>query len=70
MERDIFIDWPKLVETAVARRKAQGLTQAQLAVLCGISKPTLNAFEQYKTTLSVENALIILQMLGLTQQAN
>ena len=46
-------------------RELQEMTQEQLAILVGVSKPTLNRFEQGKTTLSVENALKILAMLGL-----
>jgi len=47
------------------RRKAQGLTQEQLATLVGISKPTLNSFEKGRTKLSLENAIKVLKMLGL-----
>ncbi len=42
-----------------------GLTQEQLAVLAGVSKPTLNAFEQGKTTITLENAIKILRSLGM-----
>ena len=65
MERNIFLNWPEFVEEAVKRRKLQRLTQEQLAILVGISKPTLNSFEQGKTTVTVENALKILHALGL-----
>lgn len=66
MERNIFLNWAEFVEEAVKRRKLQHLTQEQLAILVGVSKPTLNRFEQGKTTVSVENALKILHALGLT----
>ena len=65
MERNLRLNWPSLVEEAVARRKSQGLTQELLAVLAGVSKPTLNAFEQGKTTITLENALKILRTVGL-----
>ncbi len=65
MERNIRLNWPDFVEEAVKRRKLQGLTQEQLAILSGVSKPTLNSFEQGKTTVSLENALKILRTLGL-----
>jgi len=36
-----------------------------LAVLSGVSKPTLNGFEQGKTNIRLDSALKILKMLGL-----
>ncbi len=65
MERNLRLNWPELVKAAIERRKDQGLTQEQLAVLAGVSKPTLNGFEQGKTTLTLGNALKILCALGL-----
>jgi len=65
MERNIRLNWQKFVEEAIRRRKEQRLTQEQLAVLAGVSKPTLNNFEAGKTTITLENALKILRMLGL-----
>lgn len=65
MERNIFLDWQSLVEEAVKRRKEQKLTQKQLAVLAGVSSPTLNNFEQGRTSITLETALKILRCLGL-----
>ncbi len=65
MERNIFLNWPELVQEAVKNRKQQNLTQEQLAILVGVSKPTLNSFEQGKTSITLANALKILQCLGL-----
>ena len=65
MERNIRLNWQAFVEEAIRRRKEQRLTQEQLAVLAGVSKPTLNNFEAGKTTVTLENALKILRMLGL-----
>ena len=65
MERNIRLNWPRLVEEAVERRKEQKLTQEQLAILVGVSKPTLNNFEQGNTNISVANAIKILKSLGL-----
>ncbi len=65
MERNIRLNWPALVEEAVKRRREQGLTQETLAVLAGVSKPTLNSFEQGKTSVTLASALKILKMLGL-----
>lgn len=65
MERDIRLNWSDIISEAVKRRKLQGLTQEQLAILARVSKPTLNSFEQRKTTITLENALKILKVLGL-----
>ena len=47
------------------RRKQQRLTQEQLAVLAGVSKPTLNRFEQGQLNITLENAIKIFKVLGL-----
>ena len=69
MERDIFeplrLNWQDLIIEAIKRRKEQNLTQEQLAVLAGVSKPTLNSFERGKTSIKLDSALKILQALGL-----
>lgn len=65
MERNIRLNWPNLIDEAIKRRKSQRLTQEQLAILAGVSKPTLNNFEQGKTTITLENAIKILRALGL-----
>ena len=65
MERNIRLNWPDLIKEAVARRKEQHLTQEQLAILANVSKPTLNNFEQGKTTITLDSALKILRALGL-----
>lgn len=65
MERNIYLNWKELVQEAIIRRKKQKLTQKQLAILCGISGQTVNAFEQGKTNILLESALKILQCLGL-----
>ena len=65
MERNICLDWPKLIEEAVKRRKEQRLTQEQLSILAGVSKPMLNHFEQGRINITLENAMKILRLLGL-----
>lgn len=65
MERNIRLDWQSLVEEAVKRRKEQKLTQKKLAVLAGVSGPTVNAFEQQKTSITLESALKIFRCLGM-----
>lgn len=69
MERNLQLDWPRLVEEAVRRRGEQGLTQKQLAVLTGVSGPTVNRFEQRKGNITLKSALAILGMLGLVVKA-
>jgi len=65
MERNIRLNWQHLIEEAAKRRKEQKLTQEQLAVLAGVSKPTLNRFENGHTSINLESALKILKVLGL-----
>ncbi len=67
MERNIQLNWTELVEEAVRRRKQQKLTQKQLAVLAGVSGPTVNSFEQGKTSVTLESCLKILRCVGLTR---
>lgn len=66
MERNVRLNWQGFIEEAVRRRKEQKLTQEQLAVLAGVSKPTLNSFEQGKTTIKLDSAIKILKVLGLS----
>lgn len=65
MERNIRLNWAGLVAEAIRRRKNLHLTQEQLAALARVSKPTLNAFEQGRTNLTLSSALKILHCLGL-----
>ena len=65
MERNLHLNWPDFVDEVRKRRKNQGLTQEQLAILAGVSKPTLNRFEQGKTNITLANTLKILRALGL-----
>jgi transcriptional regulator with XRE-family HTH domain len=63
------LDWQGFVSEAIRRRKEEKLTQEQLAILAGVSKPTLNNFEQGKTTLKLDSALRILKQLGLVESS-
>ena len=65
MERHIRLNWAGLTLEAIKRRKEQRLTQEQLAVLAGVSKPTLNRFEQGKANITLESVIKILRVLGL-----
>ena len=66
MERNLRLGWENIVEEAIKRRKEQKLTQTQLAVLAGVSKPTLIRFEKKQTRITLDSALKILRILGLT----
>lgn len=65
MERNLRLDWRAFVQEAIKRRKEQKLTQKQLAVLAGVSGPTVNAFEQGKDSITLKSAFKILGVLGL-----
>ena len=65
MEQNIRLNWPNLVQEAIKRRKEQKLTQMQIAVLAGVSKPTVNTFEQGNTNITLKNAIKILELLAL-----
>ena len=66
MERNFFLDWEAFVREAIKRRKEQRFSQEKLAILAGVSKPTINRFEQGKTNIKVESVLKILKVLGLS----
>lgn len=59
------IDWREVTDEAVRRRKREGLTQAALASLAGVSRPTVVAFEQGEINLRFERVVAILDALGL-----
>lgn len=62
---DLRIDWRAVVDEAIKRRKAEGLSQRALAALAGVSVPTVNSFEQGEIRLRFERVAAILQALGL-----
>jgi transcriptional regulator with XRE-family HTH domain len=68
MERNIYLNWPALVQEAITRRKGQKLSQQSLAILAGVSKPTLNNFERGKTSITLDSALKILHSLGMVER--
>lgn len=65
MEQNLRLNWQLIVDEAIKRRKEQRFTQEQLAIICGVSKPTLNSFEQGKTNITLDSALKVLRNLGL-----
>jgi len=67
MERQLQLNWSALVEEAIKRRKANRLTQKQLAVLAGVSGPTVTRFERQQQNITLQSAFAILKMLGLLE---
>lgn len=59
------LDWPGLVEEALRRRRAEGLTQKEHAALAGVSVPTMVSFDRKELSLSLAKAIDILQIVGL-----
>jgi transcriptional regulator with XRE-family HTH domain len=62
------LEWQKLVDEAVERRKAERLTQRTLAALAGVSLPTLVKFEKGVTDIKLTGVLAILKVLGLAKE--
>ena len=62
MERYIQLDWPAIVEEAISRRKQSRLTQKQLAVLAGVSGPTVTRFERQEKNITLKSTFAILKI--------
>lgn len=66
----MMIDWSALVAEAIHRRKAEGLSQRDLAALANVSLPTVVKFEKASGEIIVAKALAILAVLGLGSTAS
>lgn len=55
----------KIVETMIAQRTAMGLSQRELATLCGMPQSSVARIESYKTTPNLDTLLKIFRQLGL-----
>lgn len=62
------LNWQRLVEEALARRKAEKLTQREHAALAGVSIPTIAGFDRGETTLTLAKAFDILRVVGLLDE--
>lgn len=62
------LNWQRLVEEALARRKMEGLTQREHAALAGVSIPTIAGFDRGETTLTLAKAFDILRVVGLLDE--
>ncbi|MBE6897299.1 MAG: helix-turn-helix transcriptional regulator [Ruminococcaceae bacterium] len=55
-----------IVGAMIEKRNELGLTQRQLAQMCGIPQSSVARIESYKTTPNLDTILKIMQPLGLT----
>ncbi len=62
------VDWRSLVDEALQRRKAEGLTQREHASLASVSVPTIAAFDRGEKTLTLAKAFDILRVVGLIDE--
>lgn len=62
-----MLNWQDLVAEARRVRKAEKLSQRDLAALAGVTQPTVVKFEKGDTGLRVNSALAILAALGLAE---
>jgi transcriptional regulator with XRE-family HTH domain len=61
------LNWNAFVEEAKQRRKQQNISQSHLAMLVGISTPTLIRFEKGKKNIRLSVVLKILRALGMSE---
>jgi len=64
------LNWRALVAEAVRRRKQEGLTQAQLGAIAGVSQPTVWRFERGDHTIRLKSALDLLDALALLEDGS
>ena len=55
-----------IVGAMIKQRNALGISQRELAAICGIPKSSVARIESFKTTPNLDTLLKILQPLGLT----
>lgn len=55
-----------IVSTIIRQRNAMGISQRELAAMCGIPQSSVARIESFKTTPNLETVLKIMQPLGLT----
>lgn len=62
------LHWERLVDEALRRRRAEGLTQKEHAALANVSVPTMVSFDRKELSLTLAKALDILKVVGLVAQ--
>lgn len=55
-----------IVSTIIGQRNAMGISQRELAAMCGIPQSSVARIESFKTTPNLDTILKIMQPLGLT----
>lgn len=55
-----------IINSIIDQRNTLGISQRELAKLCGIPQSSIARIETYKTTPSIDTLLKIMQPLGLT----
>jgi len=65
MERNIQLDWQRLVREAIKRRKENRLSQKHLAAIAGVNHLGLIKFEKMQENIELKTAFSILRILGL-----
>ena len=55
-----------IVSTVIRQRNAMGISQRELAAMCGIPQSSVARIESFKTTPNLDTILKIMQPLGLT----
>ena len=55
-----------IVSTVIRQRNALGISQRELAAMCGIPQSSVARIESFKTTPNLDTILKIMQPLGLT----
>jgi len=55
-----------IVSTIIRQRNAMGISQRELAAMCGIPQSSVARIESFKTTPNLDTVLKIMQPLGLT----
>lgn len=63
-----LLNWQKLIDETIERRKESGMTKREHTALAGVSAPTMTAFERGETTLSLTKAFDILRVVGLMDE--
>lgn len=62
------LNWQRLVEEALVRRKSEKMTQREHAALADVSIPTIAGFDRGETTLTLAKAFDILRVVGLVDE--
>lgn len=63
-----LLNWQKLIDETIDRRKESGMTKREHAALAGVSAPTMASFERGETTLSLAKAFDIMRVVGLLDE--